>query len=323
MDKGLKVDNGDKLGKTIIFAASHDHAVVVKDRFDKLYPALSGDFASVVDNRVNYANDLIDKFKVAEKFPQVAISVDMLDTGIDVPECLNLVFFKKVMSKAKFWQMIGRGTRLCEDLFGTGIDKKVFYIFDYCGNFEFFRENKNLIETKTILSPTERIFIIKSKLIMILQDLRFSDKAYRDFRNNLIQDLKMAIKALPMENFAVKEQRVHIEKYSEEAAFTAITDKDITVLSDNIACLIISTDPDEKAKAFDVAMYALMYAVLSGEEKEADRAINRTMKVGRELSKKGTIPQVLAKKELIEKVQTSSYSVPGYRYRQGICKPSG
>jgi type I restriction enzyme R subunit len=307
MDKGLKISNGDKLGKTIIFAANHDHAVAIKDRFDKLYPALSGDFSSVIDNRVNYAGDLIDKFKAADKFPQVAISVDMLDTGIDVMEILNLVFFKKVRSKSKFWQMIGRGTRLCEDIFGPGMDKKVFYIFDYCGNFEFFRENKNLIETKVVLSSTERIFILKAKIIMVLQDLRFTEKAYQDFRSSLIEDLRAAIKALPMENFAVKEQRVYIEKYSEEAAYMDLTEKDITILSDNIACLIISTDPDEKAKTFDVAMYALMYDVLTGEEKEAGRLIKRTIKVAKELSKKGTIPQVLAKKDIIERVQTSSF----------------
>ena len=307
MENGLKIENGDKLGKTIIFAANHNHAVAIKNRFDKLYPALSGDFVSIIDNRVNYASDLIDKFKVADKYPQAAISVDMLDTGIDVHEILNLVFFKKVRSKSKFWQMVGRGTRLCEDIFGLGIDKRVFYIFDYCGNFEFFRENKNLIETKIVMSATERIFILKSKIIMVLQDLRFSDKSYQNFRSNLIEDLHTAIKALPMENFAVKEQRVHIEKYSEAAAFIALTDKDIKILSDKLSCLIISTDPDEKAKSFDIIMYALILAVLTGEEREADRVIKRTIGISKALSKKGTIPQIHARKDLIEKIQTSSF----------------
>lgn len=201
MERGLKVSNGDKLGKTIIFAASHDHAVEIKKRFDKLYPDLSGDFASIIDNRVNYANDLIDKFKVADKYPQLAISVDMLDTGIDVLEILNLVFFKKVRSKSKFWQMIGRGTRLCKDLFGPGRNKEQFYIFDYCGNFEFFRENRNLVEGQLVLSVTERIFINKTKIIMALQDLRFSDKEYQGFRKQLIDDLRTAIRSLVLRLF--------------------------------------------------------------------------------------------------------------------------
>lgn len=307
MEKGLKISGGDKLGKTIIFASSHDHAVEIKKRFDKLYPGLSGDFAQIIDNRINYAGDLINKFKEKDKYPQVAISVDMLDTGIDIPEILNLVFFKKVRSKAKFWQMIGRGTRLCKDLFGPDKHKEQFYIFDYCGNFEFFRENRNLVEGKIVLSVTERIFITKAKIIMTLQDLRFSDNPYQEFRNNLIEDLITGIKALPMENFAVKEQRVHIDKYSQKTAFTALVEKDISILSDNIACLIISTDPDEKAKTFDAAMYGLILAVLTGEEKEAGRVIKKTMKIGKELSKNGTIPQVLAKKDIIEKVQTSSF----------------
>ena len=84
----------------------------------------------VIDNRLKYAQSAIDEFSDSKKLPQIAISVDMLDTGIDVPEVLNLVFFKKVMSKAKFWQMIGRGTRLCPALM-DGEDKQKFYIFCY------------------------------------------------------------------------------------------------------------------------------------------------------------------------------------------------
>ena len=137
LENGLKVEGGDKLGKTIIFAKSHKHAMVIKERFDVLYPNLGSHFAEVIDNTINYHQDLIDNFSVADKYPQVAISVDMLDTGIDVPEVVNLVFFKKVRSKTKFWQMIGRGTRLCENLYGQGMDKESFLIFDWLNNFEF------------------------------------------------------------------------------------------------------------------------------------------------------------------------------------------
>jgi type I restriction enzyme R subunit len=81
--------------------------------------------------------------------PHIAISVDMLDTGIDVPEVVNLVFFKIVRSKTKFWQMVGRGTRLCKDLFGPGEDKQNFYVFDFCQNLEFFSQNPNFVESST------------------------------------------------------------------------------------------------------------------------------------------------------------------------------
>lgn len=140
MTEGIKIDYGQKLGKTIIFAKNHDHAEKILEIFNKDYPHLNG-FAQVIDNRINYAQTLIDEFSEPNKLPQIAISVDMMDTGIDVPEVLNLVFFKKVMSYAKFWQMIGRGTRLCPGLI-DGEDKSKFYIFDFCGNFEFFRMSK-------------------------------------------------------------------------------------------------------------------------------------------------------------------------------------
>ena len=140
MTEGIKIDYGQKIGKTIIFAKNHDHAEKILEVFQKEYPHIP-DYAKVIDNYLNYAQSAIDEFSDAKKMPQIAISVDMLDTGIDVPEVVNLVFFKKVMSKAKFWQMIGRGTRLCPGLL-DGEDKNKFYIFDFFGNFEFFRMNK-------------------------------------------------------------------------------------------------------------------------------------------------------------------------------------
>src|SRR5690606_2133986 len=136
MQHGLKVDGGDLLGKTIIFAVNQQHAEFIARRFDHHYPHLRGEFARVITHSVKYAQSLIDDFSQPAKRPQIAISVDMLDTGIDVPEVLNLVFFKAVRSKVKFLQMIGRGTRLCPDLFGPGQDKTEFHIFDFCGNFE-------------------------------------------------------------------------------------------------------------------------------------------------------------------------------------------
>src|SRR5699024_8688159 len=112
IQNGIYIDYGQKIGKTVIFAKNHKHAEKIYEIFNKTYPHLNG-YAKIIDNYINYAQSLIDEFSDANKLPQIAISVDMLDTGIDVPDVVNLVFFKKVMSKAKFWQMIGRGTRLC------------------------------------------------------------------------------------------------------------------------------------------------------------------------------------------------------------------
>ena len=151
MERGIRVEGGDRLGKTIIFAQNKRHAEFVLERFNKLYPQYCGFFAQRVICDDTYAQTIIDDFKVPDKMPIIAVSVDMMDTGIDVPQCVNLIFFKKVRSKAKFWQMIGRGTRLCKGLTctdqidGEYTDKKRFLIFDYCGNFEYFRAHKSTV----------------------------------------------------------------------------------------------------------------------------------------------------------------------------------
>src|SRR4029077_16514502 len=138
MTNGLKVAGGDRLGKTIIFAKNHEHAVFIAERFDANYPRYRGHFARVIDCKTEYAQSLINDFSNKDKAPHIAISVDMLDTGIDVPEVANLIFLKLVRSKTKFWQMLGRGTRLCPDLFGPGQNKECFFVFDYCQNLEYF-----------------------------------------------------------------------------------------------------------------------------------------------------------------------------------------
>jgi type I restriction enzyme R subunit len=171
MTHGLKVQDGDRLGKTIIFAKNHKHAAFISERFDKNYPHLAGSFARVIDYSVDYAQSLIDDFSDVDKSPHIAISVDMLDTGIDVPEVVNLVFFKIVRSKTKFWQMIGRGTRLCPDLFGPGIHKDRFLVFDFCQNFEFFNQNPNKTDGALAPSLSERVFSARVELIGELDSL--------------------------------------------------------------------------------------------------------------------------------------------------------
>jgi type I restriction enzyme R subunit len=165
MGQGLKVEDGDRLGKTIIFAKNHDHAAFIASRFDVNYPHLAGHFARVIDFQTTYAQSLIDAFSDPGKPPHIAVSVDMLDTGIDVPEVVNLVFFKPVRSKTKFWQMIGRGTRLRPDLFGSGRHKEFFYIFDWCRNFEFFNQNPEVTDGSAADSLTKRLFATRVELI--------------------------------------------------------------------------------------------------------------------------------------------------------------
>ena len=148
-----KVEGGDRLAKTILFARNHRHASFIEDRFNHHYPHYAGHFARIIDHYAKYPQSLLDDFSQKDKEPHLAISVDMLDTGIDIPEVANLVFFKPVYSKIKFWQMMGRGTRLCPDLFGPDDDKQDFRVFDFCFNFDFFRENPEGIEATGAVSP--------------------------------------------------------------------------------------------------------------------------------------------------------------------------
>src|SRR6266568_199857 len=158
MENGLPVAGGDRIGKTIIFAKNQAHAEFIIERFDANYPGYKGAFARAIHHAIAYAQSLIDDFSNPERVPHVAVSVDMLDTGIDIPDVVNLVFFKPVYSKTKFWQMIGRGTSLRPDIFGPGQHKSCFYIFDYCGNFEFFDENPGRPEGRLPASLSKRLF---------------------------------------------------------------------------------------------------------------------------------------------------------------------
>lgn len=168
MTRGLKVAGGDRLGKTIVFAKNQQHAEFIAERFDANYPHLQGAFARVITFKTEYAQNLIDDFSNKDKAPHIAISVDMLDTGIDIPEVVNLVFFKLVRSKTKFWQMLGRGTRLCPDLFGPGQHKAFFYLFDYCQNLEYFSQDIAVNEGCVAESLAKRLFDARLELIAAL-----------------------------------------------------------------------------------------------------------------------------------------------------------
>src|SRR5205085_2582948 len=148
-----------------VFAKNQHHAEFIAERFDAHYPHLKGAFARVIAFKTEYAQSLIDAFSNKDKSPHIAVSVDMLDTGIDVPEVVNLVFFKLVRSKTKFWQMVGRGTRLCEDLFGPGQHKDSFYLFDYCQNLEYFNRNPATTEGASGASLGKRVFTSRLELI--------------------------------------------------------------------------------------------------------------------------------------------------------------
>jgi type I restriction enzyme R subunit len=157
INNGIKDETGSLVGKTIIFAQRQDHAEHLEKLFCKLYPQFGSKVCKVIHNAIPHVESLIKEFKKADNEFRIAISVDMLDTGIDVPEVVNLVFAKPVKSWVKFWQMIGRGTRLRPNLFGPGKHKTEFLIFDHYGNFDFFEQEYQEPEdtgSKSLLQTT-------------------------------------------------------------------------------------------------------------------------------------------------------------------------
>jgi type I restriction enzyme R subunit len=224
MTHGIKVAAGDRLGKTIIFAKNHDHAQFISERFDANYPHLKGSFARVIDFKTEYAQSLLDDFYIADKAPHVAISVDMLDTGIDVPEVVNLVFFKIVRSKTKFWQMLGRGTRLCPDLFGLGMHKECFYVFDFCQNFEFFNQHPQTTEGAVADSLSKRLFTQRVDLVGELDKQKGENEQLQTVRVDTAKRLHDEVAAMSLDNFIVRPKRLFVEHYAQKDAWDKLTD---------------------------------------------------------------------------------------------------
>ncbi|WP_270577276.1 DEAD/DEAH box helicase family protein [Caldifermentibacillus hisashii] len=305
MEKGIKVEGGDKLGKTIIFAKNHIHAERIVKRFDALFPEYKGDFARVIDYSVKYVQTLIDDFSERNKLPQIAVSVDMLDTGVDIPEIVNLVFFKKVRSKSKFWQMIGRGTRLCPDLLGIGQDKTHFLIFDYCGNFEFFRENPKGMDTQIGKSLTEKLFNAKVDIIRELQGIDYQTEEYINHRKELVKEVTRDVLALDSENFRVRQHLQFVEKFKNKENWVTLSVVDTNEVKEHISPIIVPIQEDEFAKRFDLLMYTIELAKL--QTKNATKPIRSVIQTAEVLSQLGTIPQVMEQKHIIEKVLTEEF----------------
>lgn len=312
MERGIHVAGGDRIGKTIIFAQNKRHAEFIIERFNKLYPKYKGTFAQRVVHDDAYAQTVIDDFKIADKLPFITVSVDMMDTGIDVPECVNLVFFKKVHSKTKFWQMIGRGTRLCKGLTcidridGEYTDKRRFLIFDYCGNFEYFRAHKEGFESRETKTLSENIFGKQVRLISLLQENDYAEEDYRNWRKVLIDTCLQQIKALNTELTAVKLKLRYVDKYKKESAFALLSEGDKGELLQHIAPLIQVDDTDELAKRFDNFMYGMMLA-WAEHTPVFKYAKKQLCSIASALEQKVSIPQIKEKLDVIQSINSDDF----------------
>ncbi|MBE5910122.1 DEAD/DEAH box helicase family protein [Pseudobutyrivibrio sp.] len=308
MRDSLKIEYGEKIGKTIIFAKNHDHAEKILEVFNKEYPNLAKGtngqaFAKVIDNYMTYAQSAIDEFSDAKKLPQIAISVDMLDTGIDVPEVLNLVFFKKVMSKAKFWQMIGRGTRLCPGLI-DGEDKSKFYIFDFCGNFEFFRMGEGR-PTANMIALQGAVFNLEFQIAYKLQDINYQVERLIAYRDKLVEMMTGKVRELNRDNFAVRQHLKYVDLYSSESNYQTLSYEDTLLVREELAPLILPDSDEASAVRFDALMYGLELAQLAG--RKYGRLRSDLIKKVSGIASVANIPEIQAQKELITKILNTDY----------------
>ncbi len=305
MEKGLKVKSGEEIGKTIIFAMNHKHAELIVERFRTLYPEKEPDYCQLIDNYVNKAHGLILDFEQMDKYLQIAVSVDMLDTGVDVPSVLNLVFFKCVRSKIKFMQMIGRGTRLCPKVFGDA-DKKEFYIFDWCGNFEYFSVHSDGANPVAVKSLTERLFALRLDIAAALQSAEHQEREVdRCLHDELKVILHTQVNQLSRARIDVRAHLQTIEPYREQEAWACLSDLDVAELK-GIAHLLPRPKENEAAKKFDVLMLCQQLELVDSTVK-ADNSRASVIKIAQLLEKKATIPAVRERMETIKEVQTAVF----------------
>ena len=305
MARGQKVAGGDRLGKTIIFAKNQAHAEFIEKRFNVNYPHYKGDFARVIHSNTSYVQTLIDDFSVASRAPHLAISVDMLDTGIDVPEVVNLVFFKIVRSKTKFWQMVGRGTRLSQDLFGPGQDKELFFLLDYCENLEFFKLNAKTTVGATNESLGKRLF--KTRLSLLGEMEHRPSPARSALREDIVSLLHAEVAAMNVDNFIVRPKRRLVEKYAKPDAWAALPADSRDELSREVAGLPSElAAEDEEAKRFDLLILKLQLAVL--RKAPALEGLREQVKsIAGLLEEKTSIPSVSQQLALIHEVQSEAW----------------
>lgn len=316
MTHGQKVAGGDRLGKTIIFAKNNDHADFIAQRFDANYPHYKGAFSRVVTYKTEYAQSLIDDFSKPEKMPHIAISVDMLDTGIDVPEVVNLVFFKVVRSKTKFWQMVGRGTRLRPDLFGPGQHKENFYIFDYCQNLEFFSQNPDFKEGTTSEPLGTRLFKARLEMVAELDAKLPAGPAVTDapakpwgdhltlkeVRDSTAGLLHQQVAAMNLDNFVVRPKRMYVERFAKAGAWHKLSQDARHELETQVAGLPTElTDEDEEAKRFDMLVLRTQLSVLQAGTDFASLK-DKIQKIAGALEEQMAIPAIKAEMVLIQAV---------------------
>lgn len=307
MEHGHKVDGGDRLAKTIVFARNHKHAKFIEDRFNYHYPHYKGHFARIIDNYAKYPQSLLDDFSQKNKEPHIAISVDMLDTGIDVPEIANLVFFKPVYSKIKFWQMIGRGTRLCPDLFGPDQDKQDFRVFDFCFNFDFFRENPQGIESSSPPALAARLFRSRVELLSRVRAGADLDPEGA-LATSLASGLHKEVAAMNPNNFIVRMHLEAVEHFGQPAAWKDLSEQDGARLMHEVAGLPSEIETDDiESRMFDLTALRMQLAFAEVDLRAFEKHRQRVIEIAMLLEEKSAVPAVRAQLAYLASMQEATF----------------
>lgn len=307
MTEGYKVSSGDRIGKTIIFAKNQAHAEFIEKRFNAGWPEFGGELARVITYQASYVSTLIDKFKQPDQAPHIAISVDMLDTGIDVPEVVNLVFFKPVRSKSKFWQMIGRGTRLCKNLFGPGQDKSDFFVFDFCGNLEYFSQDLPGSQGSSQKPLTQRIIEARAALVNALDTRPLDGDDILSLRNDTASTLREFVQGMNIDNVVVRPHLRSVEALSKDETWTRLGDSELALVLDVSSLPSSSNSDDEDAKRFDMLILTRQLAQLNGDDALGDKVRLTVQRIAQNLLTKLNIPAVAERAELIEAVASDDW----------------
>lgn len=336
MEEGIRVNSGDVLGKTIIFARDHNHAMMIQDEFRKMYPELCNpsaengtDYCVVIDNKIRYNEVLQYEFKYKQTI-RIVVSVDMMDTGVDIPEVCNLVFFKRVMSKTKFWQMIGRGTRLCDEANVISPskpyferltnektrqpykEKQGFLIFDVCNVFPFFKLNPDGKEDKSdaVLSLNQKIYMEKVALLKSMQvnSAKLND-AEKEYSKELKDSLVTEVQALNPNFIGVQKNLKYVEKYSDISNWNNITQQIFIEIKKHIAPNITGTIDLESARFFDLLCYKYSATKYNKNNTFASTAKSIYVIAAYLLENKMHISEVAKHKETLEYMITDEFLV--------------
>lgn len=326
LSNGLKVENGNKIGKTLIFAVDHNHAVKIQERFKLKYPHFGDEFCLVIDNQIKKNKTRQDNFAKKDSNPQIVVSVDMMDTGVDIPEIVNLVFFKRVLSRIKFDQMWGRGTRTCKDLYVISpsrdyfegrtidderkeyVDKQGFFVFDYCNNFEYFDLHPDGQDPSVPLNLNQKIYSVRLDTLAKLQSIEFQEQTqYRNYYQNIKRMLVDKIAKLDTNRIDVKQKQYYVDKYKSESAFDYLSDKNIYEIKINLLKLLDkNTLDDNYSKSLDYRISIIQLSLLD-DRIDSSRQQSQLMQMAVALLKKASIQDILNKKNILKQLADEDY----------------